>query len=167
MFGTGRKTETYLRTKDDMKAMHGRHARLDLVQPVESRWETSRNRAMGLRREAAGNRVPESRRTVAPNQEPRREKAPAAAPLPAVNAVSQKDLERMFEKFFRMGAAVAVGELFGEGMLDAATTFEVREFLESFGIDGVQAVRSLGVTGPYLEDFACIFASAEQFPPAA
>lgn len=134
MFGKGRKTETYLQTRDEMKAMHGRHARIDRV------------RALGIQGS---------------------DTASASAPLPAVNAVSQKDLERMFEKFFRMGAVVAVGELFGEGMLDASSPFEIREFLESFGVCNVDAVRSLGVTGPYLEDFTYIFAGAEQFPPAA
>lgn len=134
MFGKGRKTETYLQTRDEMKAMHGRHARIDRV------------RALGIQGS---------------------DTASASAPLPAVNAVSQKDLERMFEKFFRMGAVVAVGELFGEGMLDASSAFEIREFLESFGVCNVDAVRSLGVTGPYLEDFTYIFAGAEQFPPAA
>lgn len=134
MFGKGRKMETYLQTRDEMKAMHGRHARID------------RGRALGIQGS---------------------DTASASAPLPAVNAVSQKDLERMFEKFFRMGAVVAVGELFGEGMLDASSAFEIREFLESFGVCNVDAVRSLGVTGPYLEDFTYIFAGAEQFPPAA
>lgn len=146
MFGKGRKTETYLQTRDEMKAMRGRHARIDRGRMAEPRCEASCS-GQGPR--------PEQAATAAP------------APLPAVNAVSQKDLERMFEKFFRMGAVVAVGELFGEGMLDASSPVEIREFLESFGVCNVGAVRSLGVTGPYLEDFAYIFAGAEQFPPAA
>ena len=146
MFGKGRKTETYLQTRDDMKAMHGRHARID------------RGRASGIQGSEWASRS---------GRDQRSDTASASAPLPAVNAVSQKDLERMFEKFFRMGAVVALGELFGEGMLDASSVFEIREFLESFGVCNVDAVRSLGVTGPYLEDFTYIFAGAEQFPPAA
>lgn len=148
MFGKGRKTETYLQTRDDMKAMRGRHARIDRGRMAEPRCGASRS-GQGPRSEQAATA------------------ASAPAPLPAVNAVSQKDLEHMFEKFFRMGAVVAVGELFGEGMLDASSPVEIREFLESFGVCNVGAVRSLGVTGPYLEDFAYIFAGAEQFPPAA
>ncbi len=146
MFGRDRKTETYLRTKDDMKAMHGRHARLD-------RDQAGKPYGQGLE----GSR----------GQAPASDQSSVSTPLPAVRAVSQRDLERMFEKFFRMGAAVAVGELFEEGMLDAASLFEIRGFLESFDICGMKDIRALGVSGPYLEDFASIFSSREEFPPAA
>ncbi len=144
MFGKERKTETYRATRDDMKAMRGRHARLDGA------------RAAGPRAQTLS-----AKQALAPDE------APASAPLPAVRAVSRKDLERMFEKFFRMGAAVATGELFDEGMLDAASLFEIRGFLESFDICSMEEIRALGVSGPYLEDFACIFSGAEEFPPAA
>ncbi len=146
MFGRDRKTETYLRTKDDMKAMRGRHARLDGGQE---------GKPYGQGFEEARGRVPAS------------DQSSVSAPLPAVHAVSQRDLERMFERFFRMGAAVAVGELFEEGMLDAASLFEIRSFLESFDICSMKEIRALGVSGPYLEDFASIFSSREEFPPAA
>lgn len=146
MFGKERKTETYLRTKDDMKAMHGRHARLDGCHAGKPY-----GRGFGELR----------------GQVPASDQPSVSAPLPAVCAVSQKDLERMFERFFRMGAAVAVGELFEEGMLDAASLFEIRGFLESFDICSMKEIRTLGVSGPYLEDFASIFSSREEFPPAA
>ncbi len=148
MFGRDRKTETYLRTKDDMKAMRGRHARLDRVR-------AGKPYGQGFASEEPCGRVSAS------------EESSVSTPLPAVNAVSQKDLERMFERFFRMGAAVAVGELFEEGMLDAASLFEIRGFLESFDICSMKDIRALGVSGPYLEDFASIFSSREEFPPAA
>ena len=90
-------------------------------------------------------------------------------PLPAVNAVSQADLERKFNEFFRMGAVVAVGELFDEGLLGWPTCVaeNVRGFLGSFGVNSVADVQALGVTGPYLEDFERVFAPEASVPPAA
>ena len=68
-----------------------------------------------------------------------------------------------------MGAAVAIGELYDEGMLGDknAVACDVRDYLESFGIASFDEVCRLGITGPYLEDFKRIFAANASFPPAA
>lgn len=83
--------------------------------------------------------------------------------------VSSAQLEGMFQEFFRMGAAVAIGELYDEGLLGDKNTVarDVRDYLESFGIASFDEVCRLGVTGPYLEDFRRIFAENASFPPAA
>ena len=83
--------------------------------------------------------------------------------------VSSAQLEGMFQEFFRMGAAVAIGELYDEGMLGDKNTVarDVRDYLESFGIASFEEVCKLGITGPYLEDFKRIFAANVSFPPAA
>lgn len=83
--------------------------------------------------------------------------------------VSSAQLEGMFQEFFRMGAAVAIGELYDEGMLGDknAVAHDVRDYLESFGIASFDEVCRLGITGPYLEDFKRIFAANASFPPAA
>ena len=83
--------------------------------------------------------------------------------------VSSAQLEGMFQEFFRMGAAVAIGELYDEGMLGDknAVAYDVRDYLESFGIASFDEVCKLGITGPYLEDFKRIFAENASFPPAA
>ena len=82
--------------------------------------------------------------------------------------VSSAQLEGMFQEFFRMGAAVAIGELY-DGMLGDknAVAYDVRDYLESFGIASFDEVCRLGITGPYLEDFKRIFAANASFPPAA
>ena len=83
--------------------------------------------------------------------------------------VSSAQLEGMFQEFFRMGAAVAIGELYDEGMLGDKNVVvrDVRDYLESFGIASFDEVCRLGVTGPYFEDFKRIFAENASFPPAA
>ena len=83
--------------------------------------------------------------------------------------VSSAQLERMVQEFYRMGAAVAIGELYDEGMLGDknAVACDVRDYLESFGIASFDEVCKLGITGPYLEDFKRIFAENASFPPAA
>ena len=83
--------------------------------------------------------------------------------------VSSAQLEGMFQEFFRMGVAVAIGELYDEGMLGDknAVAYDVRDYLESFGIASFDEVCRLGITGPYLEDFKRIFAANASFPPAA
>lgn len=83
--------------------------------------------------------------------------------------VSSAQLEGMFQEFFRMGAAVALGELYDEGMLGDKNTVarDVRDYLENFGVSSFDEVCRLGVTGPYLEDFKRIFAENASFPPAA
>lgn len=57
--------------------------------------------------------------------------------------------------YFRMGAAVAVGELFDGGHLGnkAEVAAETRSFLESFGLKNLQDIRQLGIVGPYASDF--------------
>lgn len=61
--------------------------------------------------------------------------------------------------YFRMGAAVAVGELYDAGRLGEKTEVagEVRSFLKSFGINSIEDVHALGVTGPYIEDFRALY----------
>lgn len=85
------------------------------------------------------------------------------------DAISSEELERKFQDFFRMGAVVAIGELFDEGLLGnkAQAASVVRDYLISFGVDSLDSIRALGVTGPYLEDFAGIFCGIESLPPAA
>lgn len=88
---------------------------------------------------------------------------------PSYEKASSSQLEDMFQEFFRMGAAVAIGELYDEGMLGDknAVAYDVRDYLESFGIASFDEVCKLGITGPYLEDFKRIFAENASFPPAA
>lgn len=61
--------------------------------------------------------------------------------------------------YFKMGAAVAVSELFGSGRLgeEGEVVHETREFLHSFGIRGMDDVEQLGIRGPYIEDLARIY----------
>lgn len=93
----------------------------------------------------------------------------AAEDAPSHDGASSAQLERMFQEFFRMGAAVAIGELYDEGMLGDknAAAYDVRDYLESFGIASFDEVCKLGITGPYLDDFKRIFAENASFPPAA
>ena len=93
----------------------------------------------------------------------------AAEDAPSHDGASSGQLERMFQEFFRMGAAVAIGELYDEGMLGDknAVAYDVRDYLESFGIASFDEVCKLGITGPYLDDFKRIFAENASFPPAA
>lgn len=97
------------------------------------------------------------------------DRSTAADDAPSCDGASSAQLERMFQEFFRMGAAVAIGELFDEGMLGDknAVACDVRDYLESFGIASFDEVCKLGITGPYLEDFKRIFAENASFPPAA
>lgn len=62
--------------------------------------------------------------------------------------------------YFKMGAAVAVGELFDLGRLgdkDEAAS-EVRTYLGSFGLETLQDICDLGIKGPYLDDFIKVYA---------
>ncbi|MEF2830835.1 MAG: hypothetical protein U0N58_08820 [Senegalimassilia anaerobia] len=97
------------------------------------------------------------------------DRSTVADDAPSHEKVSSAQLERMFQEFFRMGAAVAIGELYDEGMLGDknAVAYDVRDYLESFGIASFDEVCRLGITGPYLEDFKRIFAANASFPPAA
>ena len=61
--------------------------------------------------------------------------------------------------YFRMGAVVAVGELydmaaFGDFLTDEQ---EVRSYLESFGVRGLDDVDALGIKGPYRRDFERLY----------
>ena len=83
--------------------------------------------------------------------------------------VSAAELESKFQEFFRMGAVVAIGELYDEGMLGnkEAVAEDVRDYLDSFGVAGLDDIRALGISGPYLEDFERMYAMPASFPPAA
>ena len=75
----------------------------------------------------------------------------------------------MFQEFFRMGAAVALGELYDEGMLGDKNTVarDVRDYLENFGVSSFDEVCRLGVTGPYLEGLQADFRRKRQFPASS
>ena len=68
-------------------------------------------------------------------------------------------MDRDNNTYFKMGAAVAVSELFGLGRLGspAKVTGETREFLSSFGIRSMEDVDALGICGPYADDLARIY----------
>ena len=61
--------------------------------------------------------------------------------------------------YFRMGAAIAVGELYDmaafRGIL--CDEDEVRSYLESFGVRGMDDVDELGIKGPYRRDFERLY----------
>lgn len=61
---------------------------------------------------------------------------------------------------FRMGAAVAVGELYDSGRLGDkdGVAREVKSYLASFGLKSLEDIRALGMTGPYIEDFERLYA---------
>ena len=92
-----------------------------------------------------------------------------AAPQSSQKLATAAELESKFQEFFRMGAVVAIGELFDEGMLGdkAAVAQDVRDYLDSFGVASLADVQALGVSGPYLQDFEYIFGASASFPPAA
>lgn len=68
-------------------------------------------------------------------------------------------MKRNDSTYFKMGAAVAVSELFGLGRLGspAKVAGETREFLSSFGIKSMEDVDDLGICGPYVDDLARIY----------
>ena len=57
--------------------------------------------------------------------------------------------------YFRMGAAIAVGELYDMAAFGRLIEDEegVKSYLESFGIRGMDDVDELGIKGPYRRDF--------------
>lgn len=61
--------------------------------------------------------------------------------------------------YFRMGAAVAVGELYDMAargrLLDDDE--EVKSHLGSFGVNGMEDVDALGIKGPYRRDFERLY----------
>lgn len=61
--------------------------------------------------------------------------------------------------YFRMGAAVAVGELYDMAAFGSflESDRDVRSYLESFGVSGMGDVDELGIKGPYRRDFERIF----------
>ena len=63
-------------------------------------------------------------------------------------------------ELFKMGAAVAIAELFAMGYLgngnEGAT--EVQKYLKSFGISRLDDIVTLGIKGPYMDDFQEIYA---------
>ena len=67
--------------------------------------------------------------------------------------------ERSDNDYFRMGAAVAVGELYDMAAFGDFLTDEqaVRSYLESFGVRGLDDVDELGIKGPYRRDFERLY----------
>lgn len=173
----------------DSKASRGRHARVEgRAQPARCAFEGSAGRAQAF----AGQRVSQpicfdegeflidgygayapydqaTAQYAAEDSLQAVDRSTAADDAPSCDGASSAQLERMFQEFFRMGAAVAIGELYDEGMLGDknAVAHDVRDYLESFGIASFDEVCRLGITGPYLEDFKRIFAANASFPPAA
>ena len=67
--------------------------------------------------------------------------------------------QRSDNDYFRMGAAIAVGELydmaaFGTFLEDESA---VRAYLGSFGVRGLDDVDALGIKGPYRRDFERLY----------
>ena len=71
-------------------------------------------------------------------------------------------IDRSDKDLFKMGAAVAVGELYDSGRLGdrIAVAPEVRACLASFGLKNLEDIRALGMTGPYIEDFERLYATS-------
>ena len=69
--------------------------------------------------------------------------------------MTQRDNAYANNDFFRMGAAVAVGELYEVGRLGdkAEVADEVRRYLASFGLRSMADIDALGIKRPYVEDF--------------
>lgn len=67
--------------------------------------------------------------------------------------------ERSDNDYFRMGAAIAVGELYDmaafKGVL--CDEGEVRSYLGSFGVRGMDDVDALGIKGPYRRGFERLY----------
>lgn len=63
-------------------------------------------------------------------------------------------------RYFRMGAAVAVGEMFDGGLLGRGpkAANAARTFLASFGVRSMEDVEGLGIVGPYKRDFTRLYA---------
>lgn len=61
--------------------------------------------------------------------------------------------------YFRMGAAVAVGELYDMAAPGSflADDDEVRGYLASFNVRGMDDVDALGIRGPYRRDFERLY----------
>ena len=62
-------------------------------------------------------------------------------------------------RFFKMGAVVAVGEMYDSGLLGYGADVEgrVRSFLSSFGVRSMEDVDALGISGLYRGDFVALF----------
>ena len=63
-------------------------------------------------------------------------------------------------KYFKMGAVTAIGEMFSEGLLgpEPQAAPIVRSYLESFGVPGPSEAWELGVRGTYLTNVERAFA---------
>lgn len=68
-------------------------------------------------------------------------------------------MEHTNSDYFKMGAVVAVGELFDQELLGNKDEVaeDVKCFLESFGISGIQDMRNLGMGDHYLRNFANLY----------
>ena len=64
--------------------------------------------------------------------------------------------------YFRMGAAIAVGELYDMAAFGRLIEDEegVKSYLESFGIRGLDDGDELGIKGPYRRDFERLYLGA-------
>ena len=62
-------------------------------------------------------------------------------------------------RYFRMGAAVALGEMIRGGIVADSREMreQIREYLESFGIRGMDDIEALGIGSVYRYDFEHIY----------
>ena len=185
---TRKHTPTYKAVASDMKALAGRHARIGQEtvltgradRPVKAAIPTygdgayaafnACNEAYALQDAQITYRAASDEVAAASGAEgfPGKRIAGSNQAMRQADSVSAEELERKFQEFFRMGAVVAIGELYDEGMLGDknAVAQDVCDYLDSFGVTSLDDVRALGVSGPYLQDFERMFETAS-FPPAA
>lgn len=76
-----------------------------------------------------------------------------------VGAERRCRVERSNNDYFRMGAVIAVGELYDMAALGSflKDDQEVKSYLESFGVRGLDDVDELGIKGPYRRDFERLY----------
>lgn len=77
---------------------------------------------------------------------------------------TDRTTDRTNNEYFKMGAVVAVGELYDEGKLGdkRIAAPEVASFLKSFGVHGIEDMRRLGMSDQYLGDFAQVYAQSHE-----
>ena len=76
-----------------------------------------------------------------------------------MGAERRREGRRSDNDYFRMGAAIAVGELYDMAAFGAFLEDEraARAYLESFGVHGLDDVDELGIKGPYRRDFERLY----------
>lgn len=74
------------------------------------------------------------------------------------------EIEREFptNHLFKLGAAMAMGELLLKGFLDAGEAASLSRLMEGFGIGGMEDLGELGLGEGYLADFEELYAAASR-----